>query len=185
MADFSQAIPKLIRAEGGYQLTNNEHDLGGWTFAGITRRSHPGWVGWECGRQMETGQISKALKAMVRHLYREEYWNRIWGDQIESQEVAESILFWVVLAPMPTVIKTVQRIVGAKPDGVMGPATIDSLNFYIYDNRPDVAAIKKRLFLCELYVKKSDRRVEVSKRKGQINNLRGWLNRARKHVLLK
>ena len=44
MADFSKAIPKLLKKEGGY--VNNPADRGGETYKGIARKYHKSAFMW-------------------------------------------------------------------------------------------------------------------------------------------
>lgn len=47
MAEFTPAFEEMIRNEGGYILHNVAGDHGGDTYAGIARRFHPDWPGWQ------------------------------------------------------------------------------------------------------------------------------------------
>ena len=79
MADFEPAFARLMDEEG-VKLSNNPADRGKQTYAGVSRKYHPNWVGW---RFVDAGGVPPL--DMVRDFYRENYWARIRGDQINSQ----------------------------------------------------------------------------------------------------
>jgi hypothetical protein len=101
MANFETAYNKVLGAEGGY--SNVSSDLGGETYAGISRVYNPGWSGWAIIDGYKTnypgGIIPRytkfndaALSAAIKDFYKKTQWDVIYGDKISSQSVAE-ILF--------------------------------------------------------------------------------------------
>jgi len=125
MADFGPAFEKMIHDEGGYQLTNIPGDRGGQTYAGIARNANPQWAGWALVDRQEMGG---PLTSMVREFYRTNYWDRIRGDEIADQQIAETIFNFAVNAGVGLAIKLAQVVAGATPDGGIGPKTIELLN---------------------------------------------------------
>nr|VFJ59107.1 MAG: Glycosyl hydrolase 108 [Candidatus Kentron sp. DK] len=99
MADFGQAFEKTMRNEGGFQLHTVKGDPGGMTYAGISRRHHPDWEGWEIIDG--GGQESPGLTARVRRFYLVEFWQRVRGEEIKNQKVAESLYDFAVNAGIP------------------------------------------------------------------------------------
>jgi lysozyme family protein len=87
VADFSTALVKTLKHEGGY--ANDPLDPGGETYHGISRRAHPGWPGWVLvdAQRWE----DPALKSAVSTLYRARYWNPVGGDAIPDQTLAEEV----------------------------------------------------------------------------------------------
>lgn len=127
MADFSKIFDKGLLQEGGYQLTNAADDKGGVTFAGISRKSHPDWPGWtiiDAGKQPEA--------QLVKDFYKETFWDKMAGDAISNQKIAESIYSFYINAGKPA-LTIAQIIVQTTPDGVYGPQTIAALNEYTED----------------------------------------------------
>ena len=125
MADFGPAFEKMIHDEGGYQLTDIPGDRGGMTYAGIARNPNPDWPGWPLVDRKEFGG---SLTSMVREFYRQRFWNVIRGDEIRDQQIAETIFNFGVNTGIGTAIKLAQIIVGATPDGGVGPKTVELLN---------------------------------------------------------
>ena len=108
--------------EEGIKLTNDPVDRGGQTFAGISRKHHPKWVGWKYIDAGETPPFD-----LVRDFYREEFWTLVRGDQINSQRVAE-VLFSQCVNNEEAGIKLMQKCVGVIADGKVGPKTIAAIN---------------------------------------------------------
>jgi lysozyme family protein len=164
MADFIPAFEKMLKDEGGYQLTTLAGDTGGMTYAGIARNPNPQWEGWPLVDRKEFGG---ALTTMVRNFYRTHFWDRIRGDEIQNQEIAESIFNFGVNAGVGMAAKLAQLVVGATPDGGIGAKTVELLN------KCDGASFKK-----DYAIAKITRYVEICNRdKVQDRFLRGWINR--------
>ena len=123
MADFLQAFESMIRNEGGYKLHSVEGDRGGMTYAGIARNFHPNWPGWAA---IDAGDIPDT--ELVRQFYRMNFWTPVRGDNINSQEVARNVFDFAVNAGVATSVRLAQIVVGATPDGKIGPKTLTALN---------------------------------------------------------
>lgn len=123
MADFLPAFEKMIVAEGGYKLTNIPGDMGGMTYAGISRRFHPDWAGWVF---VDRGEIPPS--DLVRGFYREKFWEVVCGDSIMRQDIADSLFSFAVNAGAKTAIKLAQIVLGVTPDGSIGPKTLLAIN---------------------------------------------------------
>lgn len=169
MANFEPAYEAMIRDEGGYRLHTVEGDRGGTTYAGIARNFNPSWPGWEFIDRGETPPT-----AMVREWYRQNYWLPIQGDQITKQAIAASLFNFAVntsAAGRPTVaVKLAQIVVGATPDGVLGPKTLAALN-----------ACNEEWFVLRYALAKIARYAEICNRnRSQSKFLLGWINRTLK-----
>ena len=165
MADFTPAFEKMIHDEGGYQLTDIPGDRGGQTYAGIARNANPNWPGWALVDRQEMGG---QLTPMVREFYRTNYWNRIRGDEIADQQIAETIFNFGVNAGVGLAIKLAQVVAGATPDGGIGPKTIELLN-----------RCTAKGFLASYTLAKITRYVEICMRdRSQSKFLLGWTRRA-------
>lgn len=123
MADFEQAFSHLIDEEG-VGLSNLKNDRGGQTFAGIARKFHPEWEGWQFVDAGETPPTQ-----LVRLFYHAEYWKPIQGDQIASQRIAD-VLFSQYVNMGANAIKLTQKVLGAIADGKAGPKTLELLNAF-------------------------------------------------------
>jgi lysozyme family protein len=164
MADFNPAFEKMISDEGGYQLTDIPGDRGGQTYAGIARKPNPNWAGWDLVDRKEMGG---QLTSMVREFYRQNYWDRIKGDQISDQQIAETIFNFAVNTGTGVAIKLAQVIVGATPDGGIGPKTVELLN-----------RCTSEKFVPTYALAKIQRYVSIcNKDRSQSKFLLGWCNR--------
>jgi len=165
MAEFGQAFEKMIRNEGGYKLHQVAGDRGGQTFAGIARQFNPQWPGW---RYIDAGDLANLeLSRLVRDFYKSSYWDRLQGDQIQKQRVAESIFDFAVNAGTATATKLAQIVIGTMPDGVIGPVSLERLN----QQDEQIFALKYALAKVTRYAEICNRDREQSK------FLLGWINR--------
>ena len=159
---FESHIDELIRKEGGYRLINVPNDRGGMTYAGISRRAHPKWPGW---KTIDAGK--EPSEEVVHGLYRELYWDKIHLGEIHDTNCAEVILSSAVLSGRKRSAKLAQAVVGAKPDGVIGPKTIEKIN----NTNPDVFVMAFSLARIARFSRM------VQHNKTQRNFFLGWVNR--------
>jgi len=167
MADFDRAFANGMEAEGGYQLTNHKTDTGGQTYAGISRKWHPNWAGWAA---VDAGKIPQT--SLVRDFYREEFWEKLQGDRIENQAVAESIYNFAINADWKVAAKLVQVLVGVAPDGQLGPVSIAALNGFpdaVFHTQFALAKLARYATIC-------------NNNRAQTANLLGWVNRTLKEL---
>ncbi|MBT3351065.1 MAG: N-acetylmuramidase [Nitrospinaceae bacterium] len=165
MADFDPAFKKTILIEGGYKLHETPGDTGGMTYAGVSRRWHPKWPGWKIIDK--EGSSGPRLAEHVRDFYRAQFWDRMLGDEIKSQEIAESIYDFAVNAGKNVGFKLAQLTVGASPDGAIGPKTVKLLNVEtpeIFDMKFAIAKVARYAAICN---------GDFSQKKFLL----GWLNR--------
>lgn len=161
MADFDPAYEQVIKAEGGYTLHKVEHDRGGVTYAGITRKSYPNWSGWAYIDRGETPP-----KPLVRAFYHAQYWLRYRLDEVVNQDVAECIFMAGVNAE--AAIRLLQIVVKTKPDGQIGPNTLAAVN-----------AADPQILLAFFTLAKIDRYRKIANAdRSQTKFLLGWINRA-------
>lgn len=101
MADFSKALAKVLRKEGGY--VNDPDDKGGETYKGISRRAHPKNRIWEIidKYKKDYGGVNatfkkkldkdEELKNAINVIYKQTYWNVFKLDLMLNQQLAEQI----------------------------------------------------------------------------------------------
>lgn len=110
------------------------------------------------------------FKERIIKFYKTLFWDEINGDKILSQTFAESFFDFGVNAGTPTAAKIVQRLIGVKDDGDIGPTTIYVLNCELLENHHEL--------FTEFSVKKIDRYKDIiGDAKIKIKYLNGWLNR--------
>jgi hypothetical protein len=164
MAEFDPACEQMIRDEGGYQLTNIPGDRGGQTYAGIARNPNPDWPGWALVDRRDFGA---ALTPMVREFYQTRFWDPIRGSEINEQAIAETIFNFSVNAGVGVAAKLAQVIVGATPDGSVGPKTVDLINRCTHKG-----------FIASYAIAKIQRYANICNRdRAQAKFLLGWVNR--------
>lgn len=121
MADFSKYAPKLIALEGGYVY--HPADKGGPTSGGVTLKTYQQYYGAD-----KTKDDLKNIKyGEWCHIMKDGYWDKVHGDRIENQSLAEIIADWAVNSGQSG-IRKVQEVVGCKPDGIVGPITLSLIN---------------------------------------------------------
>ncbi len=173
MADFTIAFQLMITHEGGY--VNDPDDPGGETYKGVARKIHSKWNGWTTVDMLKRqpgfpANLDKdaELQEAVTDFYRVTFWDKMRGDEITDQAVANSIFDFGVNAGMGTSASLAQLVIGAKTDGVIGPKSIDNLN-----------AFNAEHFLAAFTVAKIARYVSiVKKRPTSRKYFYGWVLRA-------
>lgn len=157
MADFEVAILKTLAHEGGAKLTDDPSDRGGVTKFGISQRAYP------------HVDIRNLTEALARDIYKRDFWNRIRGDDIRSQLVAENIFDTGVNMGVRTGSRLAQLALGIAPaDGVIGNHTLEKLN-----------AVEESTFLANYTLVKVARYAHLCNRdRSQQRFLLGWINRA-------
>jgi lysozyme family protein len=164
MADFLPAFEQMIKDEGGYVLHEVQGDTGGATYAGIARNKNPHWNGWP---YIDRKEFGGPLTGMVRDFYKVEFWDKMRGDEIHQQEIANSIFNFGVNAGMGMAVKLAQLVVGATPDGGIGPKTVELLN------QQNASDFRKSYALTKIA-----RYAEIcNKNRTQSKFLLGWINR--------
>lgn len=173
MAEFIKAYQLMIASEGGY--VNDTDDPGGETYKGVARKIYSKWEGWTHIDMMKRQPDFPAcldrdpeLQQLVANFYEVNFWDRMKGDQIANQEVANSIFDFGVNAGMGTSVALAQLVVGADHDGVIGPNSLEAINSFNPEH-----------FLAAFTVAKIARYVSiVKKRPTSRKYFYGWVNDA-------
>lgn len=131
MANFDIAYKKTSKNEGGY--ANVSGDNGGETYAGISRRFHSNWKGWkivDASKTLKHNQIinNSELEALVKEFYRVNFWNPVKGNEIESQEIANTLYDFGVNAGSGMTVKQIQKVLGMKQSGKISDELIERIN---------------------------------------------------------
>lgn len=156
MANFEQAIVKTLAHEGGAKFTEDPSDRGGATKYGISQRAYPYL------------DIRTLTESQARELYKRDYWDRIRGDDITSQAIAESIFDTCVNMGVRTGCRLAQVALGIQPaDGIIGSQSLEKIN-----------ATDQSVFLAAYTIAKIARYVHLCNRdRSQQRFLLGWINR--------
>lgn len=133
MAYFLIAFNRTEKNEGKDIWTKVDGDSGGETWSGISRKANPSWSGWKILDQIKNkknGQkiSTPELEERKQSLYRTNYWNPIWGDEIKNQKVANDLYDTAVNMGPSTSIRLSERQFGMKETGRMSDELLNKLN---------------------------------------------------------
>ncbi|WP_277657236.1 glycosyl hydrolase 108 family protein [Seleniivibrio woodruffii] len=193
MADYDKALRFIFGIEYGNNPKNalhqNEGDRGGMTYKGIARRKNVNWAGWviidsaiervksrnpkadwDAVLELAGVELEKdtKLQALVKELFKPDYWNPIKGDHLTYQATAHEIFQYAVVAGTGTAIRAAQTAAGVKADGIIGPQSLKAINAM---NPASFSAAFTRL-------EKDRIAVIVRNDPTQAKWKRGWENRA-------
>lgn len=129
MNTFDYALEFTLRWEGGF--VHDPRDPGGMTYRGISRRAHPEWDGWRVvdAHDLVLGDVIATLEPYVAMFYRERYWIPMRGDDLPPR-LALVAFDWAVHSGVKHASRTLQRLVGARADGVVGERTLAAVTDY-------------------------------------------------------
>jgi lysozyme family protein len=171
MADFQRFFPTLLQHEGGF--VDDPVDPGGATNKGITFGTFK-----ECAQRLlnitpTVAALKQLTDSQAAVIYKALYWDRIRGDDITLQPLAEIVFDFQVNAGATSakLLQQVLNILGATPplgvDGVIGNGTLAALQ-----------AADQRAVYMNFKQKRADYyRNLVAQRPALQKFLNGWLNR--------
>jgi len=113
-------MARLLAHEGGYVW--HAEDPGGETNLGVTRAVYEQYA----GRQVMDGEMEGLTHDDVYPIYRENYWDRVRGDDLPSG-VDWAVFDWGVNSGTSRAAKALQRIIGVEQDGGIGPMTLQAV----------------------------------------------------------
>jgi lysozyme family protein len=150
---------KILDIEGGY--CNDEHDAGGETNFGISKRSYPHI------------DIKALTPDQAMEIYRRDFWDKNQLSEIDNQALANVIFYMIVNMGSKPAVKLVQDAINLygfkiEVDGFIGDATLSALH------KIDRIAIQDsiRVKACKFYLGLCDHKPE------QVKFFRGWIRRA-------
>ena len=170
MANFTKAIDKLLKVEGGYSF--RKADAGGETNWGITKdtaREH----GY-------TGDMREMDLTTAKGIYFIGWWDKMGLDAVNDQDIAEEIFDTAVNCGCSFAIRTLQRSLNVlnryeqdwkdiNADGKIGPVTIETLN--------EASKKRKDNILKVLNVLQAMKYIELAERSDRMDelNINGWI----------
>ncbi|MDH5445591.1 MAG: N-acetylmuramidase [Gammaproteobacteria bacterium] len=157
MADFEAAVTKTLIHEGGSRITDDPDDRGGLTKYGISQRSYP------------NVDIRNLTEQQAKDIYKRDYWDKVKGDDINSQEIAENLFDTAVNMGPKAASRLAQMALELEPvDGIIGPKSLAAIN-----------TKDEELFIAEFTIAKIARYAYIcNKNRSQSKYLLGWVNRA-------
>jgi len=147
VANFEEAFRHTLKNEGGY--ANDPDDSGGETYKGISRVHHPKWSGWGLidGQRQINGfpdilEDDLALDHKVQSFYKPKFWDKIKGDDLNSQVIANELFDTAVIMSPRRATMFLQDCLNMlnnratlyadiEIDGGMGPTTLATLTAYL------------------------------------------------------
>lgn len=119
--NLAQTTDWILVHEGGY--VNHPDDPGGATNMGVIQRTYDGWRTHN-GKPRQS--VRNITKAEVVAIYKDQYWDKVWGDRLPSG-LDYSFYDFAINSGPSRAIKFIQRLVGVKEDGVMGNVTLGAI----------------------------------------------------------
>ena len=122
----------ILVHEGGY--VNHPEDPGGETKYGISKRAYPNL------------EIDKLSESDAKAIYKEDYWDRIKGDDLPVG-VACVVMDYAVNSGISRASKALQGICGFQScDGVIGPHTLNAVWTTVKENSEEevIAAVTQQ-----------------------------------------
>ncbi len=155
----------MLKAEGGY--TNHPADRGGPTNKGILQREYDQY----CRRKgLPAADVQDILQSEVEDIYLHDYWLAGRCDRM-SWPVSLAHFDSCVNTGVTQAAKFLQRTVGTRSDGLIGPLTLGALTAALKRESPGALAgrlaCQRIAFYRELAKREPEQRVF----------LQGWLNR--------
>ena len=183
--DFLTAFNKVLFNEGF--ISNNHYDKGGFTYKGISRIKHPSWSGWKIiDSHVETGYIpslinDKTLQNLVIEFYRTEFWNKIQGDLLSTQLIADELFDSSINLGVPAASEILQRTINLlnrntllypdiSVDEIIGSQTLSALNKCIATNSEKLVFNLFKFYQAKRYI-------EIMERDRSQEIFIGWFNR--------
>lgn len=115
--NFDLFLTEVLKHEGGY--VDHPKDPGGATNLGITIGTLSSWL----GRSATKAEVKALTVKDVAPIYRKNYWDRIRGDDLPPG-VDTSTGDFAVNSGVSRAVTYLQEVVGAAPDGKIGPLTL-------------------------------------------------------------
>lgn len=117
MTNFDRIMDHIFKWEGGY--VNHEHDPGGETNFGISKKAHP------------EEDIKNMTKERAREIYKKDYWDEFQGDKLPSG-IAAVLMDYAVNAGVYRAVSALQQILGLNTDGEVGPITRRAVEDFVF-----------------------------------------------------
>jgi lysozyme family protein len=166
--NFQRALTCVLKAEGGY--TNHPSDRGGPTNKGILQREYDQYRRAEGLRLADVRDI---LNAEVADIYLHDYWLAGRCDRM-PWPVSLAHFDACVNTGITQAARFLQRTVGTRSDGLIGPLTLGALKSLLEREPPGALAERLARQRIRFYRQLVERDPE------QRAFLKGWLNRVTK-----
>ena len=121
--NFDKCFEMLLAHEGGF--VNHPDDPGGATNLGVTKRTLQNYL----GRHVSMDEMRNLTPEDVKPIYRLNYADAVCFDDLPAG-LDWAMLDWAVNSGSGRAAMALQKIVGAKQDGAIGPKTLQAVANY-------------------------------------------------------
>ena len=166
--NFERIVEGVRKYEGGY--VNHEADRGGATNMGITKPFYAKYLGVPASL-ITTDMIKDLTWPMAKMMYYKNIWLENGLDQL-PEYLQEVMMNYIVISGPARAIPHLQRFVGVKADGEIGPNTLNAIQKKVKEypsERLFVNAFIHDIMRFFIGI--------VQGRASQIVFLKGWFNR--------
>lgn len=163
---FQVALEQVLKNEGGY--VDHPLDKGGPTNYGITQKTLSDFLGREATKE----EIESLTLDVVAKIYKTNYWDRLRLSEINDMQLAHILFDQAVNRGTRKVAEQIQKSVGVKVDGIIGPITIKAINDRLSDNL--LIDFVKQSQLSYISI--------VESNPSQIVFLKGWIKRTHEYL---
>lgn len=119
--NFKPCLEFVLAHEGGW--SDHPRDPGGATMKGVTLSTYMGYL----GRKVSKEELRNIPEQHLEDIYKVLYWDKVKCDGLAAG--VDLVVFdMAVNSGAARSAKILQRCVGAVPDGVIGPKTMDLVN---------------------------------------------------------
>lgn len=119
---FQNAVEKVLKTEGGY--VDHPDDKGGATNFGITEQT----LAQFRGTPVSHDDVRNLTKDEAIAIYEKFYWKPMGLDQVTKPKIATILFDQAVNRGMAGATRSIQRVLGLKVDGKIGPVSILAIN---------------------------------------------------------
>lgn len=119
--NYRAALIRVLAHEGGY--VDHPLDPGGATNLGITRKTLAAWRGIRPWWKLPKSEVRALTRREAGRIYRARYWDSVCSDKLPAG-VDYAVFDFAVNSGVARAAKALQRAVGAKLDGIVGPMTL-------------------------------------------------------------
>ncbi|MEI6507883.1 MAG: glycosyl hydrolase 108 family protein [Bacteroidota bacterium] len=133
MAKFNVMFNQTIHPKGGYAKYSYKGD--GEVYKGINRKAYPDWKGWILIDLVKTQLTFPAnldynilVQDEVISFYQINFWDKMNGDKILNQNIADTIFEYAINVGLVECIKYTRYVLNIEPGEEMDNAVINGLN---------------------------------------------------------
>lgn len=123
--NYAFILKQILKYEGG--KVDHPADPGGRTAYGITQETYNAWLKKQ---NLPPNDVFNISQDAVAAIYRQEYWDKIRGDDLPSG-IDMAVMDYAVNSGVSRAAKSLQSVVGVAQDGQIGPATIQATKAYV------------------------------------------------------